>query len=85
MAVSDLTQELQKDTYKPPTASDVEEKIHEVVLIALVDIFQRLPRFGDSSVADAFEKIDERGEQKDAADFVRKDRADGEDVRTARR
>jgi cullin-associated NEDD8-dissociated protein 1 len=39
MAVSDLTQELQKDTYKPPTASDVEEKIHEVVLIALVDIF----------------------------------------------
>ena len=35
----DLTQELQKDTYKPPTASDVEEKIHEVVLIALVDIF----------------------------------------------
>lgn len=39
MAVSDLTQELQKDTYKPPTASEVEEKIHEVVLIALVDIF----------------------------------------------
>ncbi|CAL6447156.1 unnamed protein product [Bathycoccus prasinos] len=39
MAVSDLTQELQKDTYKSPTASDVEEKIHEVVLIALVDIF----------------------------------------------
>ena len=39
MAVSDLTHEIQKDTYKPLTDSGAEDKIHEVVLIALVDIF----------------------------------------------
>ena len=69
-----------KMAYKPLTDSGAEDKIHEVVLIALVDIFSDCRELAIRVAVDAFEEIDERGQQEDAAGFVRENCADGENV-----